>query len=108
MEATELTAAVVKTLLKINEVLDASEHMPAILGECIECLTVGSKITPDLNLSIDLALTSMKVCSRVKLDNVSNLVNTLLTVLHNNFTEKISSGSLIAFGNVTIPVWVSN
>lgn len=93
-----MTAAVVKTLHKMNEVLDASESMPAIFGECIECLTVGSRISTDPNLSIDLALTSMKICSRVKIDNVNNLVDSLLTVLLNNFTEKVSSGSLIAFG----------
>ena len=108
IEATELTSAVVKTLGKISDVINGGHAVPAFLAECIECLIVGAKITPDLNLSSELALTSMKICSLVKLDNTSNLVDSLLTVLINNFTEKISHGSLIAFGNVTIPIWVSN
>ena len=74
--------AVVKTVGKINQVIDASERqLPAILIECIECLTMGAKITCDLNLSIELAVTSLKICGKVKLENNMNIVETLATLL---------------------------
>lgn len=108
IEATELTQPVIKTLAKVNEILDSCDAPPAILSEFVECLTVGAQITQDINLSIDLANTSLKICSQVKLANLSNVVETLLTTLVSNFTQKISEGSIIAFGKVTVPVWISN
>ena len=35
-------------------------------------------------------------------------MDTLLTVLVSNCTETIKTGSLIAFGKVTTPIWVTN
>lgn len=40
--------AVFKTLKKLNQILDATTgQVPAILLECIECLSVGARITVD-------------------------------------------------------------
>lgn len=55
--------AVFKTLKKMNQILDATTgQVPAIFLECIECLSVGARITVDQNLSIELALTSLRIC----------------------------------------------
>lgn len=63
--------AVVKTVKKINQVIEGCEgdQVPAILIECIECLTLGAKITQDQNLAIELAVTSLKICQRVNIEN---------------------------------------
>ena len=99
------------TLGKINQVLDRAEQtgaVPAILIEFIECLTMGAKISADINLSIQLAMTGLRICSKVILSNQLNSVETLITFLIQRFTDKIQTGSLISFGEVTIPAWISN
>ena len=82
--------AVLKTLKRINQVLDKTEGpVPTILVECIECLAMGAKITIDYSLSIEIALTGLKICQRVKLDNLVNFVETFSTILIQRFTDKI-------------------
>ena len=58
IENTEISEAVVKTLVKINSVLDNyadNPSVPLILIECIEYLSMGAGLTTDLNLSAELA-----------------------------------------------------
>ena len=84
--------AVVKTLGKINQVLDASKGgapVPLILIECIECLTMGAQITTDQNLSIELALTGLKISNRFNIKNQLNVVETLSSIIISRFTDKI-------------------
>ena len=111
IETTDISEAVVKTLAKMNQVLNAHEKeasVPAILIECVECLFMGARLTTDLNLSGELAQTSLRICSRVKLSNNFNIVEHLTAILLRNFTEKIAAGSLVSFGQVTVPSWISS
>lgn len=59
-------------------------------------------------MSIELALTCLKICAKAQLDNQENVVETVMTLLLQRFTDRVQHSSLIQFGEVTVPVWITN
>ena len=98
-----------------EQIVETLKQMTACLGadtvdkripECVECLTLGSRIVPEDNYSLALSLTTFKILSKAKVQNEWNLIEHVLVQTIHRVTNVIYKGYIIDFGQISVPKWV--